>query len=250
MTKKLLQEFPEVFVSTADTTSAVSKAVQAGRLRKIATRLYTGNFSDAPENIVKRHWHRLLKSYYPDALIADRTAIENKPAEDGSVFIISSKKRDTVLPGITFRPRKGAPALESDRPFIEELRLSSTPRAYLENMRNSRGRKGATARTLSKAEMEERLDTIIRRGGEDEINRLRDEARTIADELDMQEEYSALNDLIGSLLGTRDGEMESDVGRSRRRGVPFDPQREELFLKLFVTLKDTTIVARPVDMNE
>jgi hypothetical protein len=39
MTKKSLQEFLEVFVSTADTTSAVSKAVQAGRLRKIATRL-------------------------------------------------------------------------------------------------------------------------------------------------------------------------------------------------------------------
>ena len=37
-------------------------------------------------------------------MIADRTALENKPAEDGSVCLISSKKREIQLPGLTFRP--------------------------------------------------------------------------------------------------------------------------------------------------
>jgi hypothetical protein len=250
MTKTSLDDFPEIFVSTTDTSATVNKAVEAGRLRKIGTRLYTKNLSDAPEDIVRQNWHRLLKSYYPDALIADRTAIENRPAEDGSVFIISSKKRSTVLPGITFKPRKGMPPLEADPPFIAELRLSSMPRAYLENMRNSRGRQGSVPRTLSKAEMEERLDTLIRRGGEDEINRVRDDARAVADQLNMQEEFDALNEMIGSLLGTRDGEMQSVAGRARQRGVPFDPQREGLFLDLFSALKETVIPSRPSDLKD
>lgn len=250
MTKTLLDDFPEIFVSTTDTSATVNKAVKAGRLRKIGTRLYTKNLDDAPEDIVRQNWHRLLKSYYPDALIADRTAFENRPAEDGSVFIISSKKRSTVLPGITFKPRKGSPPLETDLPFIGGLRLSSTPRAWLENMRRSWGREGAVPRTLTKVQMEERLDALIRRGGEAAVNELRDAARSIADQLEMRKEFDALNEMIGSLLGTRDGEMESNVGRSRQLGVPFDPQREDLFLKLFSTLKETVMPSRPSDLND
>ena len=80
-----LEKLPEIFVSNKDMSSAVSKAVQAKRLRKIASRLYTRNMTEEPESIVKRNWHALLKDYFPDALIADRTALENRPANDGSV---------------------------------------------------------------------------------------------------------------------------------------------------------------------
>jgi hypothetical protein len=135
-----LNVLPEVFVSGKDMTSAVSKAVKAGRLRKIGSRLYTKNLTEDADKIVKRNWYSLLKDYFPDALIADRTALENKPAADGSVFIISSGTRDIRLPGITFRPRKGRPALPNDQPFIGGLRLSSIARALLENMKRSRVR--------------------------------------------------------------------------------------------------------------
>ena len=120
-----LDKLPEIFVSNKDMSSAVSKAVQAGRLRKIASRLYTRNLTEEPESIVKRNWHALLKDYFPDALISDRTALENRPATDGSVFIISSGSRDLALPGITFKPRSGHPPLESDRPFLNSLRILS-----------------------------------------------------------------------------------------------------------------------------
>src|SRR5271167_2652551 len=133
-----LNNLPEVFVSNKDLSSAVSKAVQTKRLRKIASRLYTKNMTEAPESIVKRNWHALLKDYFPDALISDRTALENRPAADGSVFIISSASRDLALPGITFKTRSGHPPLDSDRPFLNSLRISSQPRAWLENMRPSR----------------------------------------------------------------------------------------------------------------
>ncbi|MDZ7773373.1 MAG: Fic family protein [Balneolaceae bacterium] len=233
-----LDDMPEVFVSHTDVSSQVSQAVSRGELKKIGSRLYTKNLKDDPEVIVKRHWVDLLSEYYPDALIADRTALENKPAEDGSVFIISSKKRITEVPGLIFNPRKGHGPLESDRPFISGLYISSEPRAYLENMRPSRARKGSVPRTLRQEEMEERLDRLFRVRGSNHVNRIRDRAREVAQQLDMQEEYENLDDLIGSMQGTRDANIKSSVGKARKSKKPYDPDRVDLFLKLFEDLSE------------
>jgi hypothetical protein len=162
-----IDSLPEVFVSTADLTTAVSRAVRVGKLRRIGSKLYTRNLTDEPSQIVRRHVWPLVAGYLPGALIADRTAIENAPARDGSIFVIADRKRDIVLPGLTIRPRKGPGPLESDRPFIGSLYLSSTARAYLDNMAPSRRRSGEATRTLSRGEIEERLDDLIRRNGPD-----------------------------------------------------------------------------------
>ena len=241
-----LDKLPEIFVSNKNMSSAVSKAVQAGRLRKIASRLYTGNMTEEPESIVKRNWHALLKDYFPDALISDRTALESRPSPDGSVFIISSGTRDLILPGITFKPRSGHPPLESDRPFLNSLRIASQPRAWLENMRPSRKRGGAVSRTLSKEELEERLESLLRRGGEKTLNQLRADARAVSEELKMEEEFHDLDNLIGTFLGTRDVKLTSDTGKARKKGLPYDPGRVELFMKLFGDLRSLAPATRPV----
>lgn len=240
-----LDSLPEVFVSNTEISSQVSQAVADGKLKKLASRLYTKNMQDDPEVIVRRHWYDLLKEYYPDALIADRTALENSPAKDGSVFIISSKKRNTELPGLILNPRKGRGPLESDLPFINDLWISSEPRTLLENMRPSRARKGTVSRTLSRKEMEEKLDKLIRLKGEDYVNQIRDKAREIAKELDLKKEFQELDDLIGTLQGTRTTELKSDIAKARKEDEPYDPDRIELFLTLFEDLKATAPGSRP-----
>jgi Fic family protein len=232
-----LASLPEVFVSSKPMASGVSKAVRAGRLRKLASRLYTKNLTEAPERIVQRNWHSLLKGYFPDALISDRTALENRPASDGSIFVISSGTRKVVLPGVTFKPRKGQPPLASDPLFLGNIRLCSSARAWLENMRESRSRSGKVPRTLSKAELEERLDDLLRQGGDAAVNRLRDEARAVSRELGTPEEYRRLDELVGTFLGTREANLETDAGKAWKRGCPFDPDRLELFKLLFEALR-------------
>jgi len=54
MPKNSLDGLPEVFVSNAGIKSAVSRAVAQGRIRQIATKLYTFNLEDPPEQIVRR----------------------------------------------------------------------------------------------------------------------------------------------------------------------------------------------------
>ena len=235
---------PEVFVSSADLAAAVSREVKLGRLRKIGSRLYTRNLKEQPEQLVQRNLWPLVDAYLPGALIADRTALENRPAADGSVFLIADHKRNIALPGVTLRPRKGPVALETDRPFIGSLRLASPGRAFLENMRPSRARSGV-ARTLSGREIEERLDEILRQSGEPAIQRLRDDARQVANQLGMTDEFQDLDTLIGSLLGTRETQLASPVGIARAAGAPYDPLRLELFQQLFAELAGTAPVTRP-----
>jgi hypothetical protein len=144
---------------------------------------------------------------------------------------------------VTLRPRKGPPPLESDRPFIGSLRIASTARAFLENMRPSRARDGV-ARTLSKREIEERLDEMLRHGGEPVLQRLRDDARGIARRLGLPEELQRLDALIGTLLGTREAPLESPVGIARAAGLAYDPERLDLFQRLFTELAGTAPVTR------
>lgn len=233
----------EVFVSNAEVATAVSREKKLGKLRKIGPRLYTRNLTDSPERIVQRNLWPLIAAYLPNALIADRTALENRPSADGSVFLVANHKRDIVLPGVTLRPRKGPPALESDLPFIGGLHIASPARAFLENMRPSRARHGM-ARTLSTRELEERLDEILRQSGESALQRLRDNARRIAPLLGMSEEFRRLDNVIGALVGTRKALLESPVGIARAGGHPYDPQRLDLFQRLFTELAGTAPVTR------
>jgi hypothetical protein len=136
--ERLLPDFsamPEVFVSNADLAAAVSREVKAGTLRRIGSRLYTRNLKDPPEEIVLRNLWPLVAAYLPGALIADRTAMEYRPAPDGSVFLVADHKRDIILPGVILRPRKGAPPGEyamvplppRRRPYLAQARHRGAP---------------------------------------------------------------------------------------------------------------------------
>jgi len=47
---KIIDEMPEAFVSDTAISREVSRAVKAGKLRKLASRLYTRNLTDQPED--------------------------------------------------------------------------------------------------------------------------------------------------------------------------------------------------------
>lgn len=190
------------------------------------------------------------RRFFPDAVIVDRTALDGAPSNDGSVFIVSRKAQsDVALPGYTLRPRRGASAQESDLPFMGVLHLSSPARALLDNFVPSR-RRSTVARTFSREEIEAHLEKILRRSGEDELNRLRDEARRLAPALGREKEFAALNAMIGALLNTQTDRLKTPAGRARRRGLPFDPVRMDMFETLRAALHRTPPLARLAAPND
>ena len=66
---------------------------------------------------------------------------------------------------------------------------------------------GATSKCLTLPELEEKLEQIVRVNGEEEINKVRDRARVIAKELEMEVEFERLNKMIGALLFTNSTEI-------------------------------------------
>jgi hypothetical protein len=243
-------DWPEAFVSDQKVTRAVHRDVKVGRLRKLASRLYTRNLTDPPRVIVRRNLWQIVGGYFPGALIADRTALENQPAPDGSVCLIAEARRGVILPGLKLRPRLGVPPLKTDQPFIGGLYLSSTPRAVLENMRASRARGGMVARTLSRGDIETGLDNTLRLGGEAALRNLRGGIRAIASRLALKREAAELDAMIGTLLGTRAGRMVSRQGKARRAGRPYDPDRVKLFAVLHKALRERAPTIRPAPSRD
>lgn len=230
-----LEEQPEVFFSTTGTSRAIRARLQKGDVRQLGPRLYTKNLTDDPETIARRNWSRIAAGYFPGAVIVDRTALENRPAEDGSVTLAAKTRRDLHVAGLRLRPRQGHGPVDGDMPWMgEDLHMSSQPRAFLENMRRSRAREGVP-RTLRPEELEGRLDQHARLRPS-ALNELRDAARSLAPQLDAQEDFARLDQLIGALSGTRDGKLQTASGQARAAGAPFDTGRIARFEQLHQSL--------------
>jgi hypothetical protein len=218
----------------------------AGEIRHVAGRLYTKNLVDPLEDVLRRRVWDVAAGYFPGAVVVDRSAFELRPAaEDGSVFLCSHTRRVVRLPGVVLNCRRGAGPASGDQPFMGvELYLSSWPRRFLENMRPSRAREG-TRRTLSPAEMEQQLQAVLVNQGEAELNRLRDEARGLAEEIDAVPESGRLAVTIGALLGTQPDRLTTASARTTRSGVGWDEDRLPLFDELMAALNAHVPVSRP-----
>ena len=148
-----LDEQPEVFFTTAETSRQIRALMRAGRVRQLGPRLYTTNLTDSPEDVGRHTWWRIAAGYFPGAVVVDRTALEAAPGADGSITLAASSKREQRVAGLRLRPRMGHGPLHDDRQWMgEDLYFSSQPRAFLENMRPSRAREGLP-RTSSTAEL-------------------------------------------------------------------------------------------------
>lgn len=242
--KKYRDDLPEVFVSNKTMAKYLHRLIKAGLIKKIGPKLYTKNLIDTPEDIIKKHLWIIVSEYFPGGLIADKTAIEGTPSKDGVIYIISEKTRPIKIPGYVIKPRKGAGPLSSDHNFIGGLKICSRERSFLENMKESRVRKGISSRTLSQKEIEEKLEGVVRISGETALNDLRDKAYRIAKELGEEKLYNKLDKVIGLFFGTKEGQEKSDLLLARKKGDPFDPHRLGLFQKLYLALKNTVPSSR------
>ena len=221
-----IDEQPEVFFTSTEISREVRSLLSAGRLRQLGPRLYTKNTVDPLEIVSRRNCWQIAAGYFPGAVVADRTALEARPAADGSLTLVAANKNEQKLAGLRIRPRLGPGPTDGDERWMgEDLYMSSRPRAFLENLRASRARTGLP-RTLSVEEVEERLDEHAQLRPES-LNELRDAARRVAPALDAEAEFAQLDELIGTLSGTREGELRSERARARRAGAPFDQRRIE-----------------------
>ena len=226
----------EIIVGSKDKSKEIGKLEKEGLIKKIAPRLYTSNMVEASEIIVRRNWYRILSELYPKAFLSHRSALERMPTKGGHIYLTHSYTDITELPGITIHFLKGHAPTANDELFFGNLKASGLARAYLENLQSSRG-SGEELKTLSREQLEEKIESFLRVKGEDALNQIRDRAKQIAPELEMEKEWAALNQLITDMLGTGlSKNLVSTIAKARVLGEPIDADRIQLFESFYEEL--------------
>ena len=235
MEKKASLRLQEIMFSSSDKaiSKQISKLEKTGKIKKIAPRIYTSNLTDEPEEIIRKNIFTILGAQYPNSVLSHRSALEFKPTSSGNIFVTYTYTKKISLPGITIRFMEGIGPIDGDSKFSGELYVSQQERAFLENLQVSR-QLGPESKTMTLPELEEKLDQIVRVKGEQGLNEVRDRAKEIAEQLNLQSEFTKLNRLISALLTTKPSKiLTSPVALARAFGNPYDPVRIALFEKLF-----------------
>lgn len=246
------KSLPEIVYGSADSAIAkqISTLIKKGLLKKIAAKIYTSNLLEPAEVILKRNLFGVLGKLYPGAVLSFRSALEVWPSPGGIMYLSYTYTKNIELPGITVALIEGPAALETDRVLSGELHLASLERALLENLSQGRMNKTGETKTLSRVFIEQRLSQILQIEGEQELNKIRDNARSIAPLLNLEKSFHLLNQIISALLATQPSKLlHSPVALATALGEPYDSYRIDLFTKLFSFLQQTALPHRVEELQ-
>lgn len=246
------KSLPEIVFGSADSNVAkqISKLVQQGKLKKIAPKIYTSNLVELAETILKRNLFMVLGKLYPGAVLSFRSALEVWLSPAGIIYLSYTYTKKIELPGIMVALIEGPPALENDRVLSGELHIASLERALLENLGQGRVNKQGEPKTLSREVIEQRLSQILQIEGEQELNKIRDNARRIAAQLNLEKSFQLLNQIISALLATQPSKLlHSPLALAIALGSPYDSYRVDLFTRLFSFLQQTPLPYRAEDLE-
>ena len=87
--------------SDAKESMMLSRLLAKGRIRKLASKVYTGNLIDSAESIIRRNLFELLSWRFPGCIITHRSAQSLRPTGNGNVYITYTfTKRIDTYPGL------------------------------------------------------------------------------------------------------------------------------------------------------
>jgi hypothetical protein len=229
------------FGSSDKTRSAeIGRKLKAGKLRKLASKLYTDDLRSKPEDIIRRARLEIAAHFYPGAVISHRSALEGTVSPAGKLHISVPGNVAPVrkLPGLEIRLWKGPEAQPGDTEIAGGdgklgLYIASQSRAVLENFQIARARADDESKTLSAEEIEAWFDRHLSRLGSEWLEDLLSRACVLAERIEWNREYTALQEFSKAITGKASAyQLKSDLAVARASGTPYDPERLQLFAEL------------------
>jgi Fic family protein len=228
-----------IFADSAVPRDRLARAATRGELVRLAQGIYTSEVRTSPETVVRRHIWEILAHEIPGAVITDLSVEDGGTGRHGVVYVVASRPRPLRLPGIVVLPRAGSGPVDGDSELPGGIWIAGDARALLDNLVASRVNQLGQRRTGGIAWVERRLDRLCTERGADGLNRLRDQARTIAGSLDRQAQFTKLDALIGAALNTRPAQIAvTPELRARAIGTPYDQRRMTVLTRLAAALAD------------
>src|ERR1035438_3192680 len=96
------------------------KCFRNRKIKKIAPRIYSANFEETPDEIIKRNILVILGNLYLGAVLSHRSAFEFKPTITNQIFVTYKYTRKVFLPG---RSEEHTSELQSLRHLVCRLLL-------------------------------------------------------------------------------------------------------------------------------
>ncbi len=212
--------------------NALSKAARKGEMQRLAPRVYVRTDADH-DAAVEHNIFSIVASLYPGAVISHRSALESGLDPSNKHIIITHRNIGVrKVASVRIHALLGPGPLPEDMPFVSGLYLSSLQRSWLECFQARKTTKGFS-KTLTKQELEDRLDQWLSLYGKQEFRQRVDQVHRLADELGWQKEARRFQKLAGALLGTRPGDdLRSAGAKARNKGMAFDQNRDHLWTEL------------------
>lgn len=199
------QNLPEIVFSSANAAESkrISRLKSAGKLIKIAPKIYTSNLKSSPESVIRHHWHKIIAHLFPGAVLSHRTALNHGDIIDDTVFLTYRYAKKINLPGLTVRLLKGGMGVGYETPLPDvDLFMSSTPRYLLENLSLSRSKK-----TISKSAgfevISKQIESLVAHRKDVMIKALLDEAKDAATKMKLMPEYKQLKLIVDATYQQR-----------------------------------------------
>ena len=218
---------------------AVQRRLMAGELTLMAKGIATDRPPQEWPALIARERVRVLSALFPGAVYGYRSAFNGGQPADGVIYLSHRYPHTVALPGLTVALFKGAAKQTGDMPMQgKDLYFPSEPRLLLENLTQSRG---TAKKSAGRAAVEARLLSICDSRGDDALSHLRENARALAPVLAFDKEFTVLDALVGSILGTRKSQLTTAAGKARTAPLPYDANRLALLEKLAAALRATPL---------
>lgn len=218
---------------------AAQRQQKAGHLHRIAPGVLTPWPKESWPGLVARERIRLLAALYPGAVVGPKSAFYGGVPHDGVMYLNYTYNKRIELPGMLVQLVKGPGATQGDTQMMgRELYYPSLPRQLLENLTITRGQ---VQKSVGKAEVERRLIETCEARGEAVLNQLRDQACHLAPGLGLRREQTLLDEIIGTIVGTRQANMQTEAGKALAASPPYDANRLAVVEKLAAHLRATPL---------
>ena len=190
---------------------AIQRRASRGDLMPVAQGIYVASKSEkAIAKIVRRNWVRIAETLVPDAVVSYRSANAGGISNDNMLILSHPTRFNKTfkLPGLTVYVVKGPSALPGDVPLgIGGLHIASWPRRLIENLVRTRG---THSRSAGETEVKKRLGEILAFHGEADLEEICEKARSLAQPLDLIQEFEKLEKLISARLAAHRESPQTD----------------------------------------
>ncbi len=240
-----------IFPQDSSDAKRLAKAVSKGELKRIRQGIYTdADWAEIPQ-LLDNKWYEVVTRLYPGAIVSHSTAAMLRP-QNKVVHItanIKIRKKVPISDALIIEVHPGDTS-QLTQPFMPALFRSAPARYLLENLQIAHS-DVAAPRALGREWVETELAKLLERYGEDEINRIRDEAKQYSDKVNLGKVYQQLDKLISALLSTHPIEaLTTPTAIALAKKTPFDQNRIALFDALANYLKQCELPIRGYTYNK